>query len=69
MSQERIKKMENLNRKDPYMMLSIVNMKLRDECDSLESLCKVYDLDMEELLGRMDVIGYSYSMKTNQFVG
>ena len=69
MPRERIKKMENLNRKDPYMMLSIVNMKLRDECDSLESLCKAYDLDMEELLGRMDAIGYSYSMQTNQFVG
>ncbi|MDU6853889.1 MAG: DUF4250 domain-containing protein [Clostridiales bacterium] len=61
--------MENLNRKDPYMMLSIVNMKLRDECDSLETLCKDYDLDMEELLGRMDAIGYTYSMANNQFIG
>ena len=61
--------MENLNRKDPYTMLSIVNMKLRDECDSLEALCKDYDLDMEELLGRMDAIGYTYSMANNQFVG
>ena len=61
--------MENLNRKDPYMMLSIVNMKLRDECDCLEALCKDYDLDMEELLGRMDAIGYTYSMANNQFVG
>ena len=51
------------------MMLSIVNMKLRDECDSLEALCKDYDLDMEELLGRMDAIGYTYSMANNQFVG
>lgn len=61
--------MENLNRKDPYMMLSIVNMKLRDECPSLEDLCKTYDLDIEEVLGRMDAIGYTYSMTRNQFVG
>ncbi|MEG0085586.1 MAG: DUF4250 domain-containing protein [Niameybacter sp.] len=60
--------MESLNRKDPYMMLSIVNMKLRDEYNSLEELCKSYDMDMEELLGRMDVIGYSYQTSTNQFV-
>lgn len=60
--------MESLNRKDPYMMLSIVNMKLRDECESLEELCRSYDLDMEELLGRMDAIGYSYKASTNQFV-
>nr|WP_307990534.1 DUF4250 domain-containing protein [uncultured Niameybacter sp.] len=60
--------MESLNRKDPYMMLSIVNMKLRDECNSLEELCKSYDIDMEELLGRMDAIGYSYKESINQFV-
>ncbi|MEF9960271.1 MAG: DUF4250 domain-containing protein [Niameybacter sp.] len=60
--------MGSLNRKDPYMMLSIVNMKLRDEYNSLEELCKSYDMDMEELLGRMDVIGYSYQTSTNQFV-
>lgn len=61
--------MENLNRKDPYIMLSIVNMKLRDECSSLEELCKTYDLDIEEVLGRMDAIGYTYSERSNQFVG
>ena len=60
--------MESLNAKDPYMMLSIVNMKLRDECDSLEELCKSYDIDIEELLGRMDAIGYSYKESINQFV-
>ena len=60
--------MESLNRKDPYMMLSIVNMKLRDECNSLEELCKSYAIDMEELLRRMDAIGYSYKESINQFV-
>ena len=60
--------MGSLNAKDPCMMLSIVNMKLRDECDSLEELCKRYDIDIEELLGRMDAIGYSYKESINQFV-
>lgn len=60
--------MENLNKKDPYMTLSLINTKLRDECENLEDLCKTYDLDIEEILGRMDVIGYSYSEKYNQFV-
>lgn len=60
--------MESLNRKDPYMMLSIVNMKLRDECSSLEDLCQTYDMDIEEILGRMDAIGYTYKASINQFV-
>ena len=48
-------------------MLSIVNMKLRDECGSLEDL-QTYDMDMEELLGRMDAIGYTYKASINQFI-
>lgn len=60
--------MENLNKKDPYMTLSLINTKLRDECNNLEDLCKTYDLDQEELIGRMDAIGYTYSEKYNQFI-
>ena len=60
--------MENLNKKDPYMMLSLLNTKLRDECESFEDLCKTYDLDCEEVISRMDSIGYSYSESLNQFI-
>ena len=53
--------------KDPYMLLSYVNMKLRDEYASPEELCKALDIDMtglEETLARID---YHYDSSTNQF--
>lgn len=50
------------------MMLSLMNTKLRDECDSFEDLCKTYDLDEEEVICRMDAIGYTYQERLNQFV-
>lgn len=57
-----------LNKKDPYMLLSIVNMKLRDEADSLEDLCKNYQKDEEELREQLAKIGYTYDVKQNQFI-
>ena len=53
---------------DAYMLLSLVNMKLRDQYGSLESLCADQDWDrsaVEEKLGR---IGYRYDEKINAFV-
>ncbi len=60
--------MNPLNTKDPYMLLSILNMKLRDRYESLEALCDDFDYSIEEVMGRMDGIGYTYSTTTNQFV-
>lgn len=57
-----------LNKKDPYMLLSIVNMKLRDEAASLEELCKTYNKDIEELKGQLLSIGYIYDQEHNQFI-
>ena len=57
-----------LNKKDPYMLLSVVNMKLRDEASSLEELCKTYDKDQEELVIQLSNIGYVYDKEHNQFI-
>ena len=35
--------------KDPMILLSVVNTKLRDEYDSLDALCEDLDLDRAEL--------------------
>lgn len=59
--------MENLDKKDPYLMLSILNMKLRDECATLEDLCKTYDLDIDYVKEKMRQIDYIYNKETNQF--
>lgn len=57
-----------LNKKDPYMLLSVVNMKLRDEASSLEELCKTYQKDQGELEAQLSAIGYSYESNHNQFI-
>lgn len=53
---------------DPFMLLSIVNMKLRDFYSSLGNLCE--DLDVEEALiqNKLSAIGYTYSKTFNQFI-
>ena len=57
-----------LNKKDPYMLLSIVNMKLRDEAPNLEELCRTYDKDRTELESQLGTIGYKYDEGQNQFI-
>lgn len=53
---------------DPHMLLSIVNMKLRDNFDSLEGMCEEYDLEAEVLEKRLRDIGYNYNIGNNQFI-
>ena len=53
---------------DPVMLLSFVNMKLRDQYASLDDLCddlNVLSVELEERLGE---IGYFYNAKENRFV-
>lgn len=57
-----------LNKKDPYMLLSIVNMKLRDEASSLEELCRTYEKERAELEAQLLTIGYKYDADHNQFI-
>ena len=58
--------MENLPR-DPFMLVSAINMLLRDEeFDSLESLCSYYDRDMEEVKAELLNHGFVYSEEQKQ---
>ena len=52
---------------DPVMLLSFVNMKLRDEFSDLEELCGALDVSRDDLERRLKVLGYAYNKKTNQF--
>lgn len=52
---------------DPFMLLSFINMKLRDEYDSLDSLCDGLDEDKEEIVSKLASVGYKYNETTNQF--
>jgi hypothetical protein len=53
--------------KDPYMLLSMVNTKLRDEYSSLHDLCASLGEDEETLSSRLTAAGFTYDPKQNQF--
>lgn len=53
--------------KDPFMLLSYLNTQLRDYYPSLEALAEGLELDMEELIQKMESIDYQYDLALNQF--
>lgn len=53
--------------KDPVMLLSFVNLKLRDEFSSLEDLCLGLNIEASDLTDKLSMIDYHYDSKTNQF--
>lgn len=53
---------------EPVMLLSFVNMKLRDQYASLDDLCDDLNVLSVELEGKLGEIGYFYNAKENRFV-
>ena len=53
--------------KDPVMLLSFINTKLRDFYPSLEILCEEENLEIKEVLAKLGEIGYSYNKDKNRF--
>ncbi|MCR4591634.1 MAG: DUF4250 domain-containing protein [Bacteroidaceae bacterium] len=59
--------MDNLPQ-DPFMLVSSINMMLRDNMyDSLESLCEYYDKDINELKEYLQQNGFDYLEEQKQF--
>ena len=54
--------------KDPVMLLSLINTKLRDFNSSLDDLCKEYNLDKEYITEMLSMIDYHYDEFKNKFV-
>lgn len=52
---------------DPYVLLSVINTKLRNDYHSLESLCDDLGFDQHELCLKMKSIGYIYNVEMRQF--
>jgi hypothetical protein len=52
---------------DPVMLLSFVNMKLRDKYSNLEVLCEDLDIEQNELSEKLALIDYHYNREKNQF--
>lgn len=54
--------------RDPVMLLSVVNTKLRDYYSTLDVLCEDMQVDKQELIGKLGMIDYTYDAGSNQFV-
>lgn len=53
--------------KDPFILLSYVNTKLRDQYPSLDAFCDDLELDKEELERRLKDAGAVYDPGKNRF--
>ena len=54
--------------KDPMLLLSVVNTKLRDYYPALDALCEDMDADRDEIIDTLRDIGYEYDEGRKQFV-
>lgn len=58
--------MDNLPQ-DPFILLSYVNTKLRDDYSSLDAMCIDLDIDRETLEAKLNEAGFEYSAESNKF--
>lgn len=52
---------------DPFMLMSTINMLLRDQYVSLSALCDDRNVSADELCARLATIGMEYNPQTNKF--
>ena len=53
---------------DPVMLLSFINLKLRDFYSSLDELCEDLDVDKQSIVEKLAGIDYHYSAEENRFI-
>ena len=54
--------------KDALMLLSFVNTRLRDDEILLDSFCSQFNVTKEEIIKKLDSIGYTYNDELNKFI-
>lgn len=54
--------------KDPMMLLSFVNTKLRDQYSNLNELCDDLNISQDELVQKLSAIDYQYNPELNRFL-
>lgn len=52
---------------DPFMLLSYINTKLRDDYPTLTALCDDMDINLAQLKATMASAGFEYNPKQNRF--
>ena len=53
--------------KDPMMLFSFINMKLRDFYPSLDALCQDMQVSKEEIVIKLKAVGFEYNPEQNKF--
>ena len=53
--------------KDPFILLSFINTKLRDEFHDFDELCASLNVDKENLINQLESVGFQYDSSANQF--
>lgn len=52
---------------DGFILLSLINTKLRDGFSSLDELCEEEGVSAEEICARLAALGFSYDEQLNTF--
>ncbi len=60
--------LKNFKNMDVNILMSIVNMKIRDEFGDLEELISYYGIDKEELKEKLKSGGFEYNKEAKHFV-
>lgn len=53
--------------KDPIILLSTINTKLRDHHPSLDDLCVAHGYSAEDIIEQLTKVDYHYDKELNQF--
>lgn len=53
--------------KDPFILLSVINTKLRDNYSSLDDLCDDLQQNKAQIISELESIGYTYDESSNRF--
>ena len=53
---------------DPVMLMSVINLKLRDFYSNLDALCEDMNVDKGELSEKLSSAGFEYDEEHNQFI-
>ena len=53
---------------DPVMLMSVINMKLRDFYPDLDSLCEDMEIDRNELESKLAAAGFEYNEDNKRFI-
>ena len=52
---------------DPIMLMSVINMQLRDRYSNLNELCDDMNLNKSELLTKLKNVGFEYDEENRKF--